>query len=124
MILVDAKGLPLAVSTGSVRPHESGRIQEIFGFMLSSELPERIIGDKAYDSVKLDAQLAAQGIEMIARDRANHSPAQDGRSLRRYQRRWTIERTISWLRNYLRVCIRWEKSTLAFQGFHHLACSL
>jgi transposase len=124
MILVDAKGLPLAVSTAAANPHETGLIQELFGFMLSSQTPERIIGDKAYDSDKLDAQLAEQGIEMIAPNRANRSATQDGRPLRRYKRRWTVERTIAWLQNYRRLCIRWEKSTLAFQGFLHLACSL
>jgi transposase len=124
MILVNAKGLPLAVSTGSASPHESGLIQELFGFMLSSEMPERIIGDKAYDSDKFDAQLAGQGIEMIAPNRANRSRSQDERVLRSYKRRWTVERTIGWLQNYRRLCIRWEKSTLAFQGFLHLACSL
>lgn len=124
MILVDAKGLPLAVSTASANLHEAGLIQELFGFMLSSQQPERIIGDKAYDSDKLDAQLAAQGIEMIAPNRANRGVTQDGRPLRRYKRRWTVERTIAWLQNYRRLCIRWEKSTLAFQGFLHLACSI
>jgi transposase len=124
MILVDAKGLPLAVNTGSASPHESGLVQELFGFMLSSKPPERMIGDKAYDSDKLDARLAEQGIEMIAPNRANRTPTQDGRPLRRYKRRWTVERTISWLQNHRRLCIRWEKSTQAFQGFLHLACSL
>ncbi len=124
MILVDAKGLPLAVSTGSASPHESGLIQELFGFMLSSTLPQRVIGDKAYDSDGLDAQMARDGIEMIAPNRANRSKSQDGRPLRRYKRRWTVERTIAWLQNYRRLCIRWEKSLFAFQGFLHLACSL
>ncbi|MDD5200163.1 MAG: IS5 family transposase [Terrimicrobiaceae bacterium] len=124
MILVDAKGLPLAVSAGSARPHESGLIQELFGFMLSTAPPQRVIGDKAYDSDGLDAQLALQGIEMIAPNRANRSKTQDGRPLRRYKRRWTVERTIAWLQNYRRLCIRWEKSLPAFQGFLHLACAL
>lgn len=123
MILVDAKGLPLAVSAGSASPHESGLIQELFGFMLSSQPPGRIIGDKAYDSDKLDAELAQQGIEMIAPNRSNRSQTQDGRPLRRYKRRWTVERTIAWLQNYRRLCIRWEKSLLAFQGFLHLGCA-
>ena len=124
MILVDAKGLPLAVSTGPANPHESGLIQELFGFMLSSRLPERVIGDKAYDSDKLDEQMALDGIEMIAPNRANRCVTQDGGPLRRYKRRWTVERTIAWLQNYRRLCIRWEKSLFAFQGFLHLACAL
>ena len=124
MILVDAKGLPVAVSTCSASPHESGLIQELFGFMLTEEAPARVIGDKAYDSDPLDAALAAKGIEMIAPNRCNRTQTQDGRPLRRYRRRWTVERTIAWLQNYRRLCIRWEKSQLAFQGFLHLACSL
>jgi hypothetical protein len=34
-------------------------------------LPQRLIGDKAYDSDKLDRELARQGIEMIAPHRCN-----------------------------------------------------
>ncbi len=124
MILVDAKGLPLAVSTAPAPPQESGLIQELFGFMLTGGTPERIIGDKAYDRDRLDEELAGKGIELIAPNRSNRAPSQDGRSLRRYKRRWTVERTISWLQNFRRLCIRWEKSHLAFQGFLHLGCSL
>jgi transposase len=35
-----------------------------------------------------------------------------------------VERTIAWLQNYRRLCIRWEKSQRAFQGFLHLVCAL
>jgi transposase len=124
MILVDAKGLPVAACSPPANPHETGLIQELFGFMLTAENPRRVIGDKAYDSDRLDAQMAQGGIEMIAPNRANRSATQDGRPLRRNRRRWTVERTIAWLQNYRRLCIRWEKSRCAFQGFLHLACAL
>lgn len=39
--------------------------------------------------------------------------------MRRYRRRWKVERTIAWLQNYRRLCIRWEKSTRMFQGMLH-----
>jgi hypothetical protein len=58
------------------------------------ELPQRLIGDKAYDSDRLDQHLAATyHIELIA----PHLPhrrtrTQDGRPLRRRRRRWKIER--------------------------------
>jgi transposase len=39
-------------------------------------------------------------------------------------RRWTVERTIGWLQNFRRLCIRWEKSALLFQGFLHFSCTL
>jgi transposase len=57
-------------------------------------------------------------------NRARKNVTQDGRLLRRYARRWTVERTISWFQNFRRLCIRYEKSTILFQGFLHLACSI
>jgi len=125
MLLVDAKGLPLAAYWTEAGPHESRAVQELFNFMVTREMTPRIIGDKAYDSDALDAQLAARGIDMIAPHRRNRkTPTQDGRALRRYKRRWTVERSISWLRNFRRLCIRWEKSACLFQDFLHLSCSL
>lgn len=127
MIMVDAKGLPVAVNTGTASPHESTLVEPLFDFMVSVDFPEKLIGDKAYDSDKLDEKLAEMGVEMIAPHRANRKPqnkTQNGRSLRRYKRRWTVERTIGWLQNYRRLCVRWEKSTMMFQGFVHLTCSI
>jgi transposase len=125
MVLVDARGLPVAVHTASATPHESKLVQGLFEFMLTSVTPDRIIGDKAYDSDALDDRLACEGSDLIAPHRANRrTKTQDGRRLRRYRRRWTVERTIAWFQNYRRLCILWEKSTLLFQGFLHLSCSL
>ncbi len=127
MVLVDARGLPVAVDTTSASLHESQLVQRLFDFMLTEEVPPRVIGDKAYDSDRLDEELAEQGIEMIAPHRANRKVAnftQDGRPLRRYDRRWTVERTISWFQNFRRLCIHWEKSTQLFSGFLHLGCTL
>ena len=124
MVLVDANGLPLAVDTMSASPHESQLVQGLFEFMLAQEMPERIIGDKAYDSDPLDQAMAEMGIEMIAPHRCNRkaeNKTQDGRALRRYKHRFTVERTISWMQNFRRLCIRWEKSTKLFQGFLHFA---
>ena len=127
MILVDARGLPVAVRTSSASPHESKLVQPLFDFMLTEETPPRVIGDKAYDNDELDEALAQQGVEMIAPHRDNRKVenyTQDGRSLRRYGRRWTVERTISWIQNFRRLCIRWKKSTQLFSGFLHLGCTL
>lgn len=127
MVLVDARGLPVAVHTASAAPHESRLVQRLFDFMLTAETPQRVIGDKAYDSDKLADELADQGMELIAPHRSNRKPdnkTQDGRPLRRAKRRWTVERTIAWFQHFRRLCIRWEKSTKLFQGFLHLACAI
>jgi transposase len=77
--------------------------------MLTEETPERINGDKEYDGDALDAESDAQEIELIAphrRKRKKEHKTQDGRALRRYRRRWTVERTIAWIQHYRRLCIR------------------
>ncbi|MBK9126260.1 MAG: IS5 family transposase [Phycisphaerales bacterium] len=125
MVLVDAKGLPVAIETLSATRHESRLVQRLFDFMLTRGTPERVIGDKAYDSDELAADLAERGTELIAPHRSNRRHAtQDGRPLRRFKRRWTVERTIAWIQHFRRLCIRWEKSTKLFQGFLHLACAI
>jgi transposase len=127
MILVDARGLPVAVDTAPASHHESKLVQRLFDFVLPREGLQRVVGDKAYDSDALDAELAERGVEMIAPHRSNRRPenrTQDGRPLRRMTRRWKVERTIAWLQHFRRLCIRWEKSTLLFQGFLHFSCTL
>jgi len=65
------------------------------------ELPARLIGDKAYDLDPLDRTLQDEyGIEMIAPNRRNRSRSQDARKLRRYRRRWKVERLFAWMHNF------------------------
>lgn len=126
MAVADGSGLPIAVHTASAAPHEVTLLEETLSSILTTQLPERLIGDKAYDSDPLDEALARQGIEMIAPHRSNRrkSPTQDGRSLRRYCRRWKVERLFAWLHNFRRVVVRYERHIENFLGFVHLACIL
>ncbi|MEW6104512.1 MAG: transposase [bacterium] len=88
--------------------------------------PERLICDKAYDSDKFRRQLKKNGIELIAPHRSNRKKPklQDGRALRRYRKRWKIERSIAWIGNYRRLVIRWDRNIIIYQAFLHIACAL
>jgi len=88
------------------------------------EKPERLIGDKAYDSDPLDESLLERGIEMIAPHRKNrkNKKTQDGRKLRRYRRRWKIERLFAWLQNFRRLVVRYEYKDQNFLGMAQLGC--
>jgi transposase len=87
-----------------------------------AEVPERLIGDKAYDSDGLDEKLMQQyGTEMIAPNKQNRrTKTQDGRPMRRFVRRWKIERLFAWLFNFRRLVVRYEYHAENFQGFLHL----
>lgn len=124
MAVADRHGLPLAVYAASAGPHEVSLVQGTLAEVLTAERPARLIGDKAYDSDPLDAGLAEQGVELIAPHRANRKKAatQDGRKLRRYKRRWKVERLNAWLQNFRRVATRFDYHVENFLGFVHLGC--
>ena len=97
-------------------------MQLSFDFYMLEAKPENLIGDKAYDSDALDESLKAHGVEMIAPHRSNRTlKTQDGRRLRRYQRRWLVERYFAWLQWKRRLLVRWEYYASNFLGFVELA---
>jgi transposase len=49
---------------------------------------------------------------------------QDGRALRRYKRRWKVERLFAWLHNYRRIHTRYDRNPEHFLGFVLLGCML
>jgi len=124
MVVADNASLPLAIHAASASPHEVTLVGETLVQSFIAEQPERLIGDKAYDSDPLDAELAMRGIELIAPHRANRkkAPTQDNRKLRRYRRRWKVERLWAWLQNFRRVATRFDYHVENFLGFVHLGC--
>lgn len=88
------------------------------------QMPEKLIGDRAYDSDPLDERLADLGVELIAPHKSNRQKqkTQDGRKLRRYKRRWKIERFFAWLFNYRRCVVRYEYKEQNFKAIILLAC--
>jgi transposase len=123
MAITDAGGLVLSVSVHSAAPHEVGLVEKALEERFLEELPEKLIGDKAYDSDPLDEKLKEKGIELIAPHRSNRKKkkTQDDRKLRRYKRRWKIERYFAWLFNYRRAVVRYESKQQNFLAFILLA---
>src|SRR5208283_1242542 len=123
MGIVDRNGLPIAVCTHAANYHEVTLVQLTFDFYMIEAKPDKLIGDKAYDSADLDDDLRKQGIDMIAPHRRNRlkDDAQDGRKFRRYQRQWLVERFFAWLQWHRRLLVRWEYYAEDFLGFVQLA---
>ena len=100
----------MCARSGSVEPIELKRIGR-----------SRARGD---DCDPLRQRLASRGIELIVPHRCNRRipPTQDGRSLRRYRRRWIVERTFAWLGNCGRLAVHYDRSLTIYQAFFHIAC--
>ena len=125
MAVADRTGLPIAIGVASASPHEVKLVEATLDRSFLGEAPVRLIGDKAYDSDALDERLRRErGIEMIAPHRRNRKRrrTQDGRALRRYRRRWKVERLFAWLHQYRRLVTRHERHVENFLGFVHLGC--
>jgi transposase len=134
MVVVDGHGMPLGNLLGAASPAEVTLVETPLetiavprpGRGRPRKRPERLIYDKACDADALRKRLARRGIELICPHRKNRTkaPLQDGRKLRRYKRRWKVERTFAWLGNVRRVVVRWERYITMYRAFFHVACLL
>lgn len=88
--------------------------------------PKRVVVDRGYDADWLRWKLAHKGIEMICPHRRGRvrPSQQDGRALRRYARRWIVERTIAWLTGFRRILVRHDRNIKMYKAFLHVACML
>jgi transposase len=124
MVLVDGTGLPLAIDVDSASPADVRLIEPLIDEAVTPEVPGRLIYDRAADSDPLRQRLANRGIELICPHRRGRirPRIQDGRPLRRFRRRWIVERTIGWLQSFRRLVTRYEYYSFLFHGFAKLAC--
>ena len=94
MAVADGAGFPLVVYAARASPHEVRLLGKTLEHRLIENVPEKPVGDTAYDSDPLDGELAQLEIELIALHKRNRKKAktQTGRKLRRYKRRWKVKR--------------------------------
>ena len=84
MAVADRHGLPVSVCIESATPHEVTLATATLLQMVVPDAPQNLIGDNAYDSDHLDAELKFYGIEVIApHRRTRKNSTQDGRRLKR-----------------------------------------
>lgn len=132
MVVVDGQGIPLGVQLASASPSEHRLAESTLARVRVPRLGRgrprtrlrRVIADRGYDSDPLRRRLRQRGTDLIVPYRSNsvHRRFQDRRKLRRYRKRWKIERTFAWLQNYRRILVRHDRMLTVYQGFFHLAC--
>jgi transposase len=132
MVVVDGQGIPLGGTIASASPAEVKLAEEALetirvprpGRGRPRSRPQRLVGDKAYDSDRLRTRLAGKGIRLLVpyRRHRKNCRKQSPEVAERYQHRWKIERTFAWLGNFRRLVIRYERLLTVYLGFFHLAC--
>jgi hypothetical protein len=67
MAIADTTGFPVAAHVESASPHEVKLVEATIDSSFTEYAPDKLVGDKAYDSDKLDDNLLNErGVEMIA----------------------------------------------------------
>jgi len=127
MVVVDGQGIPLGSHLTSASPCEV-RVAEstLDAIVLGRQRPARVIADRGYDSDPLRWRLINRSMLLISPHRKNRraTPLNDGRWLRRFRKRWKVERTFAWLGNYRRLVVRYDRSLSMYHTFFHIACAL
>jgi len=123
-VVTDATGLPLGLAVAGAEVSE----QELLLPALKDiplAVPEGtpVIADKGHDSDPLRDDLESEGFVPIIPHRKNRvRPSRnDGRRLRRYRRRWLIERTNAWLHCYRGLAVRWSFYSFLYVGMVYLS---
>lgn len=133
MVLVDGTGLPLGIHLSAANINEVQLAEATLATVAvpragpgrPRQNPERIIADRGYDSRPLWGRFKRRGIQLIVPHlRTRTNIFQDGRCLRRYLRRWIIERTNAWLHNFRRLVTRYDYLLEHYRAFVHIACML
>jgi transposase len=132
VVVVDGQGVPIGAQLASANISEfrlaESTLERVRIPRLGRGRPRkrlrRVIADKGYDSDPLRQRLRQRGTELIAPYLSTRKARrfEDKRKLRRYRRRWKVERTNAWLQNFRRIQVRYDRILTVYQGFFHCAC--
>lgn len=123
--MTDARGVPLAIQVEAANRHD---VNTLLPLVLSipavagkqgrpRQKPDAAVADKAFDSEPLRKLLRWLGMKPLIPKRGDKE-----HSLGKF--RWFIERTISWLHQFRRLRIRWERSPELHQALLSLAAAI
>jgi putative transposase len=126
-VLVDGRGAPLSLIVAGANRHDVKLLVPTLDAIVvprpkpTPERPQHLCLDKAY---------VGKGAAQSARDRGYipHVP-QRGAPKARHRtkgkaRRWVVERTHSWVNNFRKLRVRYEKKVSNFKALLHLANAL
>lgn len=125
-MISDARGTPLLVHTTPANVRDDLPAVQMVESMPPVKQPRgrprrkpcELIGDRGYGFPWIIAAVVLMGIRSLLCLRG--SPHGSGLGKRRY----VIERTLSWVGNFRRLKLCYEKTALHFQAFHELAACI
>jgi transposase len=125
-VLTDAQGIPLNATTTAANVNDVTQLLDVLLRMPSvsgkpgpaRQLPDRIQGDRGYDSEPLRVLLRWLGVTPVLAKRNTEHGSGLG------VHRWFVERTISWLHSFGRLRRRLDRLADIQEAFLRFGCAL
>ena len=125
-MITDARGIPLATVLTSANTNDITQLQLLVEAIppvrgkpgRPRRRPKRVQGDRGYDSEPHRQWLRGLGIDPVLAKR--NTPHGSGLGVYR----WVVERTLSWLHQFRRLRIRYERRPDMHEAFMTLGCAL
>ena len=127
-LLVDARGAPLSLIVAGAHRHDVKLLALTLDAIVvkrpkpTARHPQHLCADKGYAGKPAEKQMRQRGY-------IPHVPAKGAPQAARHRhkgkaRRWVVERTHSWMNNFRKLRVRYEKKAPNFEGLLHLATAL
>lgn len=125
-LITDAQGIPLAAILTGANRHDVTQLLPLVKAIPTvggkrgrpRKKPDRVQGDRAYDSRPHRRALRALGIGPVLAQR--FTPHGSGLGVYR----WVVERTLAWLHQFRRLRVRYERRADIHEAFLSIGCSL
>jgi transposase len=125
-LITEAQGIPLAVILTGANRHDVTQLHALVDAIAPIagkparplSKPRVVQGERGYDHDKYRRPLHTAGIAtQIARRGEPHGSGLG-------KTRWVVERTLSWLHNFRRLRIRFERLAFIHEAFMKIACCI
>jgi putative transposase len=129
-LLVEAKGVPLAIEVGPANRHEVKMLAATLDGIVverpepSEQARQNLCLDKGYAGEPSQQEGQARGYEVHVPDKVNAKQKRMRKGGRRKARRWVVEVTHSWLNRFRRLLVRWEKKKANYLSMLYFACAI
>lgn len=129
-LLVEARGVPLAIEVGPANRHEVKMLAETLDGVVverprpSEQEKQNLCLDKGYAGEPTQMEAKARGYEVHVPEKANAKKKRKRKGGRRKARRWVVEVTHSWLNRFRRLLVRWEKKKANYLSMLYFACAI
>ena len=124
---MDGRGAPLSLIVAGANRHDVKLLAQTLDAIVirrpkpTKHKPQHLCVDKGYRGQAAEQQMRARGYTPHI---PSQTPSKGGHKTKGRARRWVVERTHSWMNNYRKLRVRYEKKVANFEALAQLATAL